>query len=108
MPTLARTLGSVAVLCTLLAASQGWAQPSPAAAGAKAGQRPPKKLIEFGWDEPDTAFMRAHLAEMEATLWESITRLAPPDTPVPCAANLENAYLPGVEQITGKAKELLS
>jgi hypothetical protein len=26
-----------------------------------------KKLIEFGWDEPDTAFMRAHLAEMEAT-----------------------------------------
>src|SRR5438876_9958023 len=26
-----------------------------------------KKLIEFGWDEPDTAFMRAHIAEMEAT-----------------------------------------
>jgi hypothetical protein len=25
-----------------------------------------KKLIEFGWDEPDTAFMRAHLAEMES------------------------------------------
>ena len=24
-----------------------------------------KKLIEFGWDEPDTAFMRAHIAEME-------------------------------------------
>jgi hypothetical protein len=24
-----------------------------------------KKLIEFGWDEPDTAFMRAHVAEME-------------------------------------------
>ncbi len=27
----------------------------------------PKKLIEFGWDEPDTAFLRQHLAEMEAT-----------------------------------------
>jgi len=27
----------------------------------------PKKLIEFGWDEPDTAFMREHLAEMEKT-----------------------------------------
>jgi hypothetical protein len=27
----------------------------------------PKKLIEFGWDEPDTALMRAHVAEMEAT-----------------------------------------
>ena len=28
---------------------------------------PPKKLIEFGWDEPDTAFMREHIAEMEKT-----------------------------------------
>jgi len=27
----------------------------------------PRKLIEFGWDEPDTAFMRAHIAEMEKT-----------------------------------------
>ena len=26
-----------------------------------------KKLIEFGWDEPDTAFMRRHIAEMEQT-----------------------------------------
>lgn len=26
-----------------------------------------KKLIEFGWDEPDTAFMRKHAAEMDAT-----------------------------------------
>jgi hypothetical protein len=24
-----------------------------------------RKLVEFGWDEPDTAFMRAHIAEME-------------------------------------------
>jgi hypothetical protein len=24
-----------------------------------------KRLIEFGWDEPDTAFMRRHIAEME-------------------------------------------
>jgi hypothetical protein len=29
---------------------------------------PPRKyLIEFGWDEPDTAFMRQHAAEMEKT-----------------------------------------
>ena len=27
----------------------------------------PRNLIEFGWDEPDTAFMRAHIAEMEKT-----------------------------------------
>jgi hypothetical protein len=28
---------------------------------------PQKKLIEFGWDEPDTAFLREHVREMEAT-----------------------------------------
>jgi hypothetical protein len=28
---------------------------------------PSKKLIEFGWDEPDTAFMREHITEMEKT-----------------------------------------
>jgi hypothetical protein len=26
-----------------------------------------KKLIEFGWDEPNTAFLRAHIAEMQRT-----------------------------------------
>ena len=26
-----------------------------------------KKLIEFGWDEPDPAFMRKHVEEMEKT-----------------------------------------
>ena len=31
------------------------------------GQTPQTKLIEFGWDEPDTAFMRQHIAEMEKT-----------------------------------------
>ena len=28
---------------------------------------PPKKLIEFGWDEPSTASMRAHITQMEKT-----------------------------------------
>jgi len=32
-----------------------------------AADKPAKKLIEFGWDEPDTAFMRVHVAEMEKT-----------------------------------------
>ena len=27
----------------------------------------PKKLIEFGWDEPDTAFLRQHIEEIEKT-----------------------------------------
>src|SRR5881227_2399076 len=29
--------------------------------------KPAKKLIEFGCDEPDTAFMKKHVAEMEKT-----------------------------------------
>jgi len=32
-----------------------------------ADRSPAKKLIEFGWDEPDTAFMKQHIAEMEKT-----------------------------------------
>lgn len=26
---------------------------------------PAKKLLEWGWDEPDTGFMREHIGEME-------------------------------------------
>src|SRR5256885_16244969 len=37
------------------------------ASTALAQFRSSKKLIEFGWDEPDTAFMKAHVAEMERT-----------------------------------------
>ena len=32
-----------------------------------AGAAPPKKLIEFGWDEPDTAFLRRHVRERETS-----------------------------------------
>jgi hypothetical protein len=32
-----------------------------------AGGEPARKLIEFGWDEPSTSFLRGHLAEMERT-----------------------------------------
>src|SRR3954464_10505426 len=46
-----------AVLCSLLFA----------AATTFAADKPPKRLIEFGWDEPDTAFMRQHVTEMEQT-----------------------------------------
>src|SRR3954447_6310727 len=31
------------------------------------GAGPPKKLIEFGWDEPDTGFLRRHVTEIERT-----------------------------------------
>jgi hypothetical protein len=37
-----------------------------AAVGAQT-TRPARKLIEFGWDEPDAAFLRKHIAEMEKT-----------------------------------------
>jgi hypothetical protein len=36
-------------------------------AAAAAAGAPAKKLIEFGWDEPGPAFMRRHIAQMEAT-----------------------------------------
>jgi hypothetical protein len=32
-----------------------------------AGAARAKKLIEWGWDEPDAAFLRSHIREMEAT-----------------------------------------
>lgn len=36
-----------------------WLKPTPAP------KRPAAKLIEFGWDEPDTQFMRKQMAQME-------------------------------------------
>ena len=36
-------------------------------AAAAQNPAPSKKLIEFGWDEPDTALMRKHVARMEQT-----------------------------------------
>jgi hypothetical protein len=38
-----------------------------AVVASAARELPRKKLIEWGWDEPDTAFLRAHIAEMEKT-----------------------------------------
>ena len=51
------------ILCVaiLLACSTSFAQPA---------SRPAKKLIEFGWDEPDPAYLRAHIAEMEKTAFD--------------------------------------
>lgn len=37
------------------------------AANGQGGDVSGKKLIEFGWDEPDTGFLRAHLSEMQKT-----------------------------------------
>src|SRR5215475_3478426 len=31
-----------------------------------------KKLIEFGWDEPDTAFLRKHIREMEKRPFDGV------------------------------------
>jgi len=33
---------------------------------------PAKKLIEFGWDEPDAAFMRRHIAQMEQAPFDGV------------------------------------
>jgi hypothetical protein len=50
-----RTGGSVLLVLTVLASGAFGEQPA----------RVEKKLIEFGWDEPDTAFMREHREQME-------------------------------------------
>ena len=51
MPRSRNRTGLIAAIAALLAIGAG----------------PPKKLIEFGWDEPDTAFLRRHVREMEKT-----------------------------------------
>jgi hypothetical protein len=40
-----------------------------------------KKLIEFGWDEPGTAFLRAHISEMERTPFDGCVFHADYDKP---------------------------
>ncbi len=49
---------------TILCLACVWLVLTPASGHA---QSTPKKLIEFGWDEPDTSFLRAHLATLEQT-----------------------------------------
>ena len=45
-----------------------------------------KKLIEFGWDEPDTAFLRRHIAQMEQNPFDGVvfraTAAAPDGKPL--------------------------
>ena len=33
---------------------------------------PDKRIIEWGWDQPDTAYLRAHMAEMEKTPFDGV------------------------------------
>lgn len=40
---------------------------------------PTKKLIEFGWDEPDTAYMRQHIASMELSPFDGCVYHLPGD-----------------------------
>ena len=42
------------------------------------------------------------------SLDKPITRIAAPDTPLPCAATLEEAYLPSVDGIVSAARELMA
>ena len=40
-----------------------------------------KALIEFGWDEPGTAFLRTHIAEMQRTPFDGCVFQADYDRP---------------------------
>src|SRR5262245_19612521 len=48
------------IICSFLLLVMGGASPAEEPGASKA-------LIEFGWDEPDTAFLRQHIAAMERT-----------------------------------------
>jgi hypothetical protein len=53
------------------------------------GCRRPRHLIEFGWDEPDPAFIRRHIAQMQRTPFDGcVFHLAAPPTSRPGARNL--------------------
>ena len=41
------------------------------------------------------------------SLEKPITRVAAPDTPLPCSVALEEAYLPSVDRIVSAARELM-
>jgi len=48
---------------------------------AGAAEPKTKKLIEFGWDEPSTSFMREHIAEMERAPFDGVVFNADARTP---------------------------
>jgi hypothetical protein len=63
-------------LAAMLALLLCWGT-SPAAWAQKGGggggkQSPPKKMIELGWDIPDTAYMRANIAQMEQSPFDGV------------------------------------
>src|SRR4051794_2656912 len=68
--------GSLLALALLAGAT---ALPSVAPAQAPAAK--PKALVEFGWDEPDTAYMRRHVARMEETPFDGCVYHADARTP---------------------------
>ena len=78
LPDAGRFPGAAGALSQRLPRTQG--RRAAAAAGA-----PAKKLIEFGWDEPDTSFLRGHLEELERTPFDGcvfhVDGAAPPGSP---------------------------
>lgn len=58
-------MGTLAKLWSALAVTLAAALISPSQVSAQSPQK--KKLIEFGWDEPNPAFLRKHIAVMERT-----------------------------------------
>ena len=59
-------------------------------AGPKSEQ---KKLIEFGWDEPTTEFMRKNIAEMEKTPFDGVVFM--PESKQPAGGTSPDAFMWG-------------
>lgn len=60
-----RTFLKLSWLTLILALGRTWMS-------ASASTKARKKLIEFGWDEPDTRFLREHLHEMEQMPFDGV------------------------------------
>lgn len=72
-------LGMAGVGIAVIAASVAGAEPTSQPAQTRPAS---KKVIEFGWDEPDTAFMRRHTAQMDASPFDGCVyhlRIIKPD-----------------------------
>jgi hypothetical protein len=70
-----------APISTLLAVAATLMVPLPAAAEEPDPRARVKRLIEFGWDEPDTAFLRRHIAMMEQSPFDGCVFHATATTP---------------------------
>src|SRR5947208_14377496 len=87
---------ALVLLASAIIPLAGFAQSTPPSTAAQ------KRLIEFGWDEPDTAFLRQHIAEMEQTPFDGCVFHVPGDFLWQCWGKrtfIETELRPAIEDL---------